>query len=471
MNAKVKITRNHPLSIEKRVLIFVATAISLSLLLIGFLVQKSVTQHFAEQDADELEVITKTVIDKMTQSKSQKKDWGHILKRAVSGHHGVFFQVSDETGRTIYQPKELPEIKNLRAIEKVSIDENLSIRQWPNLRKTYRVKETLVTIDNDQYRILAGIDMDFHVDFLNRFQMTLWTIMLLAGAFTLLATWYGIHQGHSPLRRFSETIRDIQADRLHIRLDTHAVPSELRILVRSFNDMISRLEESFQRLSHFSADIAHELRTPLTNLITQTQVGVGKLRTIEEYQELLYSNLEEQERINKMVNEMLWLAKSEQGLIKPIRDTVNLKEEILLIFDFYEALAEEKGIILKCVGQSSPIVADKSMLRRAVTNILSNALNYAFQASEIIVSLSETQDEVAIEVKNFGPEIPKKDLERIFDRFYRVDPSRARLYEGSGLGLSITKSIVEAHKGKITVSSSSEQTLFTLRLPLVNEQS
>ena len=230
--------------------------------------------------------------------------------------------------------------------------------------------------------------------------------------------------------------------------------------------MIGRLEDSFVRLSHFSADIAHELRTPLTNLITQTQVGLGKSRSLEEYRELLYSNLEEQERLTKMVNDMLWLAQSEHGLLKPVWEPLDLAREVRELFDFFEALAEEKHIQLVLEGKAPIIQGDRAMLRRALSNLLSNAIRHTPVGRSVLIRLdSSGEGRALLSVQNPGPEIPAEHLPRIFDRFYRVDPSRQRQSEGAGLGLAIVKSIVEAHEGNIAVISERGVTRFTISLP------
>ena len=322
------------------------------------------------------------------------------------------------------------------------------------------------TLVPQNYRIVAAIDMDFHIHFLENFRRSLWMIMVLAGAVTLLAAWYGVRQGHAPLRELSATMSDIQADRLHVRLDPNTVPRELQNLVCSFNHMIGRLEDSFVRLSYFSADIAHELRTPLTNLITQTQVGLGKSRSLEEYRELLYSNLEEQERLTKMVNDMLWLAQSEHGLLKPVWEPLDLAREVRELFDFFEALAEEKHIQLVLEGKAPIIQGDRAMLRRALSNLLSNAIRHTPVGRSVLIRLdSSGEGRALLSVQNPGPEIPAEHLLRIFDRFYRVDPSRQRQSEGAGLGLAIVKSIVEAHEGNIAVISERGVTRFTIRFP------
>lgn len=259
---------------------------------------------------------------------------------------------------------------------------------------------------------------------------------------------------------------DIQADRLDMRIAPSVVPSELKDLVSSFNHMISRLEESFNQLSHFSADIAHELRTPLTNLIIQTQVGLGKSRTLEEYRELLYSNLEEQERLAKMINDMLWLAKRDHGLIKLEQTPLDLSDEVSKLFGFFEALAEDKNIVLSLEGQVQQIQGDKAMLRRAISNLLSNAIRYTKSGGSVLVRLKNFSDnEVSLTVENPGPEIPVEHLPYLFDRFYRANPSRSRQGEGAGLGLAIARSIIDAHGGRVEVTSKSDKTAFIIYLP------
>ena len=463
---KVSLVRRRPLSLNSRVMLFVAMAIGFSLLMIGYLVLNEVERHFAEQDADELVVITRAVEDALQSAKDQDSAPEGALARAVSGHHGVYFQVWDDAGRLVYGPEEggpSPQENTYSPVSRIQVD---NLYTWQTDGKTYRGTITHTRIEDQNYRIVAAIDMDFHIHFLENFRRSLWMIMVLAGAVTLLAAWYGVHQGHAPLRELSATMSDIQADRLHVRLDPNTVPRELQNLVCSFNHMIGRLEDSFVRLSYFSADIAHELRTPLTNLITQTQVGLGKSRSLEEYRELLYSNLEEQERLTKMVNDMLWLAQSEHGLLKPVWEPLDLAREVRELFDFFEALAEEKHIQLVLEGKAPIIQGDRAMLRRALSNLLSNAIRHTPVGRSVLIRLdSSGEGRALLSVQNPGPEIPAEHLLRIFDRFYRVDPSRQRQSEGAGLGLAIVKSIVEAHEGNIEVISERGVTRFTINLP------
>jgi two-component system heavy metal sensor histidine kinase CusS len=459
--------RQRPLSLATRVMAFVAIAIGLSLLLIGHLVQNAVERHFAEQDADELKVITTSVEQALRVGAVDSSRLTETLSHAVSGHHGVYFQVWDIKGQLIFGPRNTELSQPINNYPPVALIQATNLYRWQADGKTYRGSITQPLIGGEKFSIVAAIDMNFHIHFLDNFRNSLWLIMTLAGAFTMLAAWYGVHQGHAPLRSLSDIMSDVQADRLHVRLDSDDMPGELKVVVNSFNHMIGRLDDSFTRLSHFSADIAHELRTPITNLITQTQVALGKSRSLDEYRELLYSNLEEQERLAKMVNDMLWLAQSEHGLLKPVWEPLNLEQEVRELFDFFEALAEEKRIELAFQGTALHIRGDRSMLRRAISNLLSNALRYTPAGKTIKVTVErENEAYVRLRVENPGPMISSEHLAKIFDRFYQVDPSRQRLSGGAGLGLAIARSIVEAHDGHIDAYSDHDVTHFTISLPI-----
>lgn len=454
-----------PLPLATRVMIFVGLAIGISLILIGNLVLNAVERHFAEQDASELIVMTEAVTHALEIAGNQTQQLADALSSAVSGHHGVYFQVQNESGEILYRTagSDAGLSQAATTLTPTTAIHAGNLQSWNKGDETYRGLLRRHEISGQVYTVTSAIDMSFHLQFLQSFQRSLWIIMGLAGAFTLLAAFYGVYQAHAPLRGLAQRMEGIQADRLHVRLDPATVPLDLRGLTTSFNHMIGRLEQSFTRLSHFSADIAHELRTPLTNLITQTQVGLGRTRTPEEYRELLYSNLEEQERLAKMVNDMLWLAKSDHGLLKPIQVPLSLASEVSALFDFFGALAEERQVSLTLDGQAPMILGDRAMLRRAISNLLSNALRYTPPGEQIMVRLvTQSESEVSLSVINPGPEIPAENLPNIFDRFYRADPSRARHGEGAGLGLAIVRSIVETHGGRVEASSYNNATSFTL---------
>ncbi|MDP2752529.1 MAG: heavy metal sensor histidine kinase [Rhodocyclaceae bacterium] len=216
---------------------------------------------------------------------------------------------------------------------------------------------------------------------------------------------------------------------------------------------MARMEEAFNRLSDFSVDLAHELRTPVSNLMTQTQVALSKSRTVAEYQETLASNAEEFERLSSMIADMLFIARAEQGLIVPRRQPVNLASEVHNLIDFFDALAEEKKVSLSSKGEGI-VSGDALMLRRAIGNLLSNAIRHTPVGGEVRITLTPDERGGAIlTVENTGQPIPSEHLPKLFDRFYRADPSRHQEGEGAGLGLSIARSIVRAHGGDLTARS------------------
>lgn len=459
----------YPLPLAARVMLFVGLTIGLSFMLIGTLVLNAVEHHFSEQDASQLVVMSSAVTNALENAGNQPDRLRAALSNAISGHHGVYFQVRNNNEEILYQTVGAGSglAQAGRILTPTDVIQPGNLQTWREGTKTYRGVLSQLEVSGQNYTIISAIDMSFHLQFLRDFRQSLLIIMSLAGVITLLAAGYGVHQAHAPLRGLSAKMGDIQADKLHVRLDPSAIPSELKDLVTSFNHMIGRLEDSFTRLSHFSADIAHELRTPLTNLITQTQVGLGKARTLEKYRELLYSNLEEQERLAKMVNDMLWLAKSDHGLLKPEQVPLNLTNEVNELFDFFEALAEERNIRLTLEGCAPMTMGDRAMLRRAISNLLSNAIRYTPPGKEVKVLLDNaSHHEMSLSVQNPGPMIPAEYLSHLFDRFYRVEPSRVRQGEGAGLGLAIVRSIVEAHGGHVEASSVRDKTSFTLFLPV-----
>ncbi|VDY06856.1 sensory histidine kinase in two-component regulatory system with CusR, senses copper ions (fragment) [Thiomonas sp. Bio17B3] len=313
--------------------------------------------------------------------------------------------------------------------------------------------------------VVVATAIDFHLQYLRELQNALWAGTLMASLISVLVAALAVRQGHAPLRRISARMREMTTERLHTRLDPKHVPVELVDLAAAFNAMLTRIEQGFARLRNVSADIAHELRTPVTNLTTQTQVALSKARDVDAYREILYSNLEEFERMGAMISDMLFLAQAEQGPMRRDAGGIDLHAEIRSLFDYFEAWAEDRGVSLELNGQVGRVEGDREMLRRALSNLIANAVRYTQRDQSVDVRLSRNQRWVTIEVCNPGIGIPSEHLPHLFDRFYRVDPSRQRRGEGAGLGLAIVKSIIEAHAGKVSVTSTSGMTCFSVDLP------
>jgi two-component system, OmpR family, heavy metal sensor histidine kinase CusS len=235
-------------------------------------------------------------------------------------------------------------------------------------------------------------------------------------------------------------------------------------LATAFDAMLQRLEDSFTRLSQFSADIAHELRTPVNNIRGQTEVAVSRTRTNEEYCEVLHSNLEEMERLTRMIDSLLFLARAEHGTAVQ-RAELDAAVESRSVAEFYEAYAEEKSIVVTVEG-SGRIFGDSSLVRRAISNLLMNALRHTAAGGRVEIQIREVANGVEIRVSDTGSGIAAEHLPRLFDRFYRSDPARSGSAENVGLGLAIVKSITQLHGGTATVRSElGRGSAFTLFFP------
>ncbi|WP_309304256.1 heavy metal sensor histidine kinase [Pseudomonas sp. LS1212] len=310
------------------------------------------------------------------------------------------------------------------------------------------------------------LDITHHQHFLQRVQRLIWlTIGLSALATALLGAW-AARSGLRPLRRMSEVASSVSARSLTTRLPQAQMPIELAELAQAFNAMLGRLDDAFQRLSAFSADIAHELRTPLSNLLTHTQVTLTRPRELEDYREALHGNLEELQWMAQLVNDMLYLAKADHGLLMPHREPLALDEEADALLEYFAPLAEDAQVRLSRTGEAR-FIGDRSMLRRALSNLLDNALRFTAAGGEVNVGMKVIEGQIQLHVENSGEGIDPALLPRLFDRFYRADPARREgSSEHAGLGLAITQSIVRAHGGSIRCESVGGWTRFVIELPV-----
>jgi two-component system heavy metal sensor histidine kinase CusS len=269
-----------------------------------------------------------------------------------------------------------------------------------------------------------------------------------------------------PLEEMATATERVQASQLHQRLGRGRWPSELTSLAAGFDQMLARLEESFDRLSRFSADLAHELRTPIQNLRGGAEVALTRTRTAEEYREVIELSIEEYQRLSSTIDSLLFLARSENAETQLNRVRFQIGPEVDKILDFYDAAAREREVGLTRFGDGE-LYADPMLFRRAINNLVSNALQHAPTAGRIrVLVVTELDHEVQIAVQDNGCGIGPEHLPRIFDRFYRVDAARSSSSAGTGLGLAIVKSIMELHGGSVRAESElSAGTKVTLTFP------
>lgn len=465
--------KRSPASLALRLTVSIGAVITVVLLSFGWIIERSINNHFIQQDVDELNAVLQALKHTIVTLPSDvnPETLQATFANAISGHHNAQYRISTSTGSVIYSTpgSDLERFARIsQPVDQIEVD---TVGIWKDHDETYRGAVLRITDDSrtgtENLTIVVATGINFHLHYLESFRNYLRLITTVACLIAILFTWLAVHQGHAPIRRVSREIGRIKPDQLHIRLDDEAVPTELVELARSFNGMLDRLEDVFKRLSDFSGDIAHELRTPITNIKTQTEVALSQARSVEQYQEILYSNLEEYDRMAKMVGDMLFLAQADNKLLKPELVAIDLEAEIRMLFDYFGAWAEEGGVALDLTGKPVYMLGDRLMVRRALSNLLSNAIRYTPTGETVAVIFEETTPTGAlkIRVQNPGPVIPAEHLPRIFERFYRPDSSRQRSGEGAGLGLAIAKSIVEAHGGRITVTSNEQATTFEISFP------
>ncbi|MBU1395292.1 MAG: heavy metal sensor histidine kinase [Gammaproteobacteria bacterium] len=458
-----------PLSLTARISLLFAVAASLVLLTTGYFLTQVVDAHFEEGDRHELNGKLELIQNLFKHATSQN-DLDLLpqqLDDALVGHHGLAVAVTDATGEIWFASSgaDFPQtLLNDCQAHPAGCTAG-TLHQWTQSGISYRGMAVSMTTGNGKpYTVAVALNIQHHIVFMDKFRSVLALAIALAALATAGLGWIATRWGLSPLRRVTHMVAGISAERLAERLPATGLPTELKPLATAFNAMLARLDDSFRRLSEFSSDIAHELRTPISNLMTQTQVALSSARSKDEYKEILYSSLEEYERMAQMVGDMLYLAQTDNRLLKPGVEKVNLANEIQDLFDYFEAWAEEHAVSLIQTG-SATVSGDRLMLRRALSNLISNAIRHTPPGHTVRVFLGRNGDTVTVSVENPGTEIPVEHLPRLFDRFYRVDPSRQRKRDGAGLGLAIVKSIVDAHGGSITVTSGDQKTCFQITLP------
>ena len=462
---------SRPLSIALRLNFLFLLILALVLIGGGTLLFVVIERHFQEQDR--MEIAGKLVLLRRAVANVRTPDDLAMLPKhlddALVGHHGLHVVVANSLGETLYAASDraFPADWFSAAVPSTAIAE-APFLSWERDGMTLRgLVEAMPTSISRGETLGVGIalDIEHHLMFMQAL------LRALLGAFVAcliaagLLTWFATLKALAPVRDMANVAKGISASRLNQRIATEAVPSELIHLAESFNGMLDRLEDSFRRLVDFSADIAHELRTPVSNLMTQAQVALSKSRSSEDYREVLYSGLEEYDRLARMINDMLFLAKADNKQLVPRYEVVELAAEVDALLEFYEPLAEDKNLRLMRDGDAR-IDGDPLMLRRAIANLLSNAVRHSTVGSTVSLEIrAHARDAVQVSVANAGEPIPDEMRSRIFDRFYRADPSRHREGEGAGLGLAIVRSIAEAHGGQVEALSQSDGARFVITLP------
>lgn len=261
-------------------------------------------------------------------------------------------------------------------------------------------------------------------------------------------------RGLRPLREMTQSLERIGPTHLNQRIAPVGWPKELQPLANAFDEMLARLEDSFTRLSQFSADLAHELRTPIANILGESQVALTRERTAQEYREVIESAVAECERLSGIVDNLLFVARVDAAREPIERKKFDARAACEKIASFYRTVAEDRQVSIVCSGDAE-IYADPVLFERAVNNLVDNAQRFTPDGGEIKIDISRRDSSTEVAVIDNGAGIPPEHLPRVFDRFYRADSSRSS--DGTGLGLALVKSIVDLHGGRARIESKTDR--------------
>jgi two-component system heavy metal sensor histidine kinase CusS len=328
----------------------------------------------------------------------------------------------------------------------------------PIAGRTYRTLSMRLVpfADRPAVRLIVGVDTAPFEHTMRAFLVAFALLAMGAVAVVMALGWWIARIGLRPLQRLSQQARGLRPKTLSQRLQLDRLPVELEDLTVAFNGALGRLEEAYQQLEGFNADVAHELRTPLANLIGGTQVALSRPRTAGEFQETLQSNLEELERLRSIVNDMLFLARADQGEAATGLTSADVAHEVEVTIEFFEPLLDETGTTVAIEGElRTQATMNIALFRRALSNLLQNAIAHSPAGARLVVTITRRDGAIWIGVTNPGATIAAAHLPRLFDRFYRVDSSRHDSGEihGHGLGLAIVRAVASMHGGATLATS------------------
>lgn len=387
------------------------------------------------------------------------------LESGARKHSRIFIRILDASGRMLAETPEMA-AKLPRELFPAPAEQEKGVLVDVG-REAFRV----MSAGADARVLQVALDRREEAKLLAQFRRRIIPLVAVGLVLCAAAGYQIAHRGLRPIRTISEAAGRIKSTTLHERLPAGTFPAELDGLARTFNDMLDRLQDSFDRLARFSADIAHELRTPISTLRGEVEVALGKPRSPDEYRETLSSFLEEAGRLTRLIESLLFLARAEDPKMEIRRESVDVAGELRSLAEFYEAAAEERGVTLTSSapeGLRAPL--DRGLFQRAAGNLIDNALTHTPKGGSIKIGAARDNGSVRIEVSDTGSGIAAEHLPRVFDRLYRADRSRSAATGGAGLGLAIVKSIAELHGGRADiVSEVGKGTTVSLLLPADGE--
>jgi two-component system heavy metal sensor histidine kinase CusS len=399
------------------------------------------------------------VLHHLLQEQPDKSDvLASEVEHEASASHLIryFIRILDKQGRLLFETGKMDQALPARIFFDPGLRSETARpeKYWHSVSgSTFLLMTAQSTAKGGERTLQLALDVTQDQALLANYRRTLFAVLILGTVFSAAAGFMITRKGLAPLGAITKATQRITASQLHERIAVSQWPGELIELASAFDAMLDRLEDSFNRLSQFSADLAHELRTPINNLRGEAEVALTRTRTLAEYQQVLASSLEEHERLSRMIDGLLFIARADNPGTALERKWFDARNEIEAVREFYLPLAGEQEVEVSIEGEAW-LKGDATLFRRAIGNLLANSLQHMRAGGAVIIGMTVSNEPSAsITVRDTGAGIAPEHLPRIFDRFYRADRSRSQVPGGFGLGLAIVKSIMQLHGGSASIQS------------------
>ncbi|HEY2384815.1 MAG TPA: ATP-binding protein [Terriglobia bacterium] len=317
-----------------------------------------------------------------------------------------------------------------------------------------RLRNEVVQVNGNSYLLVVGASMQTVEDTVSSFIKALAWLIPTGVLLAAIASWFMARKALEPVAALGRAAGEIGVSQLHQRLPVRGTGDELDYLAIQFNGTFARLEKAVEEMKQFTASISHEFRTPLAVLRGEAEIALMESSTAGQYRRVLASQLEEFEKLTRMINQLLTLARAESGEVAIVHEPVDLSTMTQSLAEQLEPVAASKNVNLSWNCDPGVIISgDAGWIERIVLNLIDNAIKFTASGGHVAVSVSQNEKHRTLEVKDDGAGIPADSVPRIFERFYRADPSRANRADGVGLGLSLVKWAVDQHQGAIDVET------------------
>jgi len=439
-------------------------------------------QGFKDRLVDDLDNVLMEIANETNEKWRSERGvtWEDAIQSAEAEYstHGPFIQIVQiaEQGKQkiektirserIPQGMFLLDVDLYYKADKSDFDEFIFTTVKENILSSYSLRVFLLPVRGPNI-LQVGISEENIAGALNQLMI----VMVVAGLIILFLASLGgsfiINKALQPVKSTVKTAKKISADDLSLRIDIKNRKDEIGMLVETFNSMIARLEKSVNKIRQFSGDVSHELRTPLTIIRGEIEVLLRKERTKEEYMRTLKSALEESHRMEKIIDDLLFLSRLEALDKSKLKQNVELEEVLKQVLESRRPSALNKELEL-ITEKIKPVLVcgNEDLLERMITNVIDNAIRFTPSKGQIEIVLDKVHDAVQLEIRDTGIGIPEDSLPYIFDRFYVVEKSRSRETGGSGLGLSIVKWLADNHGAEISIQSQvNKGTIFIIKFP------